>query len=384
MTINKIDPKSPIPRYYQLYASLRARIRDGEFQAGDALPSERQLVDDYGVSRITVVKALDILDQEGLIERQHGRGNFVKNPLITMDEPERLKVAVFFPYVIQPYELFDGILRGIGGQEVQLQIIGFYNPSKEPWYVQTAIDQGFDGFIFYPVRGFQNETMYRDLLERQFPFVMVDRYHPQLNSDHVIFDDFEAGYNLTKLLIKQGHKKIAILTSHEVSVTSVQERLRGYRQAIENSSHDYDEELVWLDVYKELDKSPASFSKLESAYQILQDRIDQYQPTVLVAINRIVQEQIVHDLTTIRTESTRILKSDVDDVGSDFNIAVAAFTNEHPCTPDDFTVALAVQSDEKLGEMAMKLLFDRINGNNTAPQISKKLQMEIVDLRLNQ
>ena len=51
---------------------MRSRIRGDEVQTGDALPSERQLVEDFGVSRITVVKALDILDQEGLIERQHG------------------------------------------------------------------------------------------------------------------------------------------------------------------------------------------------------------------------------------------------------------------------------------------------------------------------
>ena len=102
MTSEIVDPKSPIPRYYQVYTSLRSRIREGEFQAGDALPSERQLVEDYGVSRITIVKALGMLDQEGLIERQHGKGNFVTNRLIAMDEPERLKIAVFFPYVFNP------------------------------------------------------------------------------------------------------------------------------------------------------------------------------------------------------------------------------------------------------------------------------------------
>ena len=381
MTLSAIDPKSPIPRYYQLYTSLRSRIRDGEFQAGDALPSERQLVEDYGVSRITVVKALDILDQEGLVDRQHGRGNFVTNPLITMDEPERLKVAVFFPYVIEPYQLFDGILKGIGGQEVQLQIVGFYEASKEPWYVQDATDQGVQGIIFYPVRGFLNEEMYRELLEKQFPFVMVDRHHPQLNSDHVIFDDYDAGYKLTEFLISRGHKKIAILTSHEVSVTSVRERLRGYRKALEDSSLVYDEDFVWLDIYKDLDHSPASVAKLKFAYQNLHKYIEDYHPTALIAINRIVQEQIVHDLISIRTKSVGSVKGEADGEYPEFHIDVAAFTNQNPCTPDDFMVALALQSDEMLGEMAMKLLIDRIKGNITDSPVSRKLPMEIVDLR---
>ena len=370
MTSEIVDPKSPIPRYYQLYTSLRSRIREGEFQTGEALPSERQLVEDYGISRITVVKALDILDQEGLIERQQGKGNFVTNRLIDMDEPERLKIVVFFPHVLQPSHLFDGILKGIGGQEIQLQIVGFYNPVQESWYVQDAIDRGFDGFIFYPARGFLNEGMYRDLIEKKMPFVMVDRHLPQLQSDYVIFDDYCAGYELTEFLIQQGYRKIAVLVSHEVSVTSVQERLRGYRQALEDNGLEYDEEFVWLDIYKGLDESPASVFKLESAYQNLHKRIKQYRPTALLAINRPVQEQIIQDLAHIRKE-----------IEPDFHIDITAFTNRRPSSPDDFVVALALQSDEVLGATAMKILIDRINGKTSDAPVSKNIPMEIVDLK---
>lgn len=72
-----IDPHSPLPRYFQVYDSLRGRIAAGEFLQ-QSLPAERRLVDEYGVSRITVVKALDRLQAEGWIERRHGSGTFVK------------------------------------------------------------------------------------------------------------------------------------------------------------------------------------------------------------------------------------------------------------------------------------------------------------------
>ena len=107
MPSTTIDPDSPIPRYYQVYTSLRSRIRGHEFQPGDALPSERQLVEDFGVSRITVVKALDILDQEGLIERQHGRGNFVTQPTDQQSSPQRTKIAFLVPHIL------DSFLMGI-------------------------------------------------------------------------------------------------------------------------------------------------------------------------------------------------------------------------------------------------------------------------------
>jgi DNA-binding LacI/PurR family transcriptional regulator len=381
MTLKFVDPNSPIPRYYQVYTSLRDRIRDGEFQAGDALPSERQLVEDYGVSRITIVKSIDFLVKEGLIERQHGRGNFVTIPQVSIDEPDRLKITVFFPYVLEPYRLFDGILRGIGGQEVQLQIVGFYDADKEPWYVQNAIELGAQGFIFYPVRGFRNEKMFSHLLEEKFPFVMVDRYHPQLDSDHVVFDDYDAGYRLTNFLIDQGHQRIAVLTSHEVSVTSVQERLRGYRKALEDKHLKYDEELVWLDVYKDLDLSPASINKLEFAYKNLREHLESHHPTAIIAINRLVQEQIVQDLEMISKESMDGTKDEAEPKNAGFHIDVVAFTNQQPCVPDDFMVAMALQSDEMLGETAVKLLVDRINGNLMDSPVSKKLPMEIVDLR---
>lgn len=381
MLIHKVDPSSPLPRYYQVYSSLKKRILSDEFVPGDTLPSERQLVQDYGVSRITIVKSVDLLVEQGLIERQHGRGNFVAEPLVTIDEPERLKVAILFPNVLAANRLFNGFLKGIGGQEVQLQIVGFYEASTEPWYVHNAIEQGVEGLIFFPGQGFDNSELYEELLNKQIPFVMVDRYYPQLNTDHIIFDDFDAGYKLTESLIQQGHKQIAILTSHEVTVTSIRARLHGYQQALEDNGVIYKEKLVWLDVYRDLDMSPASAAKIKLAYRILREYIEDYQPTALIAINRNVQEQLVQDLMKIRQESMPETIGDTGDNDVGIHIDVAALTNVRQFIQDEFTVALALQSDELLGETAMKLLIDRIQGNISGPPVSKKLPMEIVDLR---
>lgn len=67
-----------VPLYRQLYQRLRARIDVGEDAPGDALPTEAALMETYGVSRITVRAALDQLVRDGLIERQRGRGTFVR------------------------------------------------------------------------------------------------------------------------------------------------------------------------------------------------------------------------------------------------------------------------------------------------------------------
>lgn len=77
-----LNRNSKLPLYHQLYESLRSRILRGDWQAGDMIPSGSELIEQYGVSRITVRQALDILVNEGLIYRQRGRGTFVSHPPI--------------------------------------------------------------------------------------------------------------------------------------------------------------------------------------------------------------------------------------------------------------------------------------------------------------
>lgn len=73
---------SKLPIYHQLYEILRYNILHGEWQPGDMLPPESELIERYRVSRITVRQALETLVNEGLIYRQQGRGTFVAQPTV--------------------------------------------------------------------------------------------------------------------------------------------------------------------------------------------------------------------------------------------------------------------------------------------------------------
>jgi GntR family transcriptional regulator len=68
------------PKYWQIQNILRDRCRT--LGVGAQLPTEADLCEEFGVSRITVRKALDALVQEGLVNRVQGRGTFVLNPKI--------------------------------------------------------------------------------------------------------------------------------------------------------------------------------------------------------------------------------------------------------------------------------------------------------------
>ena len=63
--------------YKRITEALRARVTEGEFAPGAALPSEAALCGEYGVARNTLRRALDQLADEGLIEARPGRGRVV-------------------------------------------------------------------------------------------------------------------------------------------------------------------------------------------------------------------------------------------------------------------------------------------------------------------
>ena len=66
------------PKYAQVVGEIKRRIETGTYPAGSLLPSEHQLVEAFGVSRPTIVKALGELRQDGWIDTQQGKGSFVR------------------------------------------------------------------------------------------------------------------------------------------------------------------------------------------------------------------------------------------------------------------------------------------------------------------
>ncbi|MEV4053056.1 GntR family transcriptional regulator [Amycolatopsis sp. NPDC049688] len=75
-----VDRRSGIPAFKQVAADIRQKIGSGHYAAGEQLPSERELVENYDVSRPTIRDAINVLRSEGLVTSEHGRGVFVRPP----------------------------------------------------------------------------------------------------------------------------------------------------------------------------------------------------------------------------------------------------------------------------------------------------------------
>jgi GntR family transcriptional regulator len=75
--IGYLDRHSPVPLYYQFKQNLLERFENDEFPIGKPIPTEMDLVNEYGISRATVRRAMHEMEHEGYIHRLPGKGTFV-------------------------------------------------------------------------------------------------------------------------------------------------------------------------------------------------------------------------------------------------------------------------------------------------------------------
>lgn len=86
MTIKQwIDRQSPIPLHEQCKEIILSRIKGGELKAGDAIPTEQELVESYGLSRTTVRQAINQLVHQGILQKVRGSGTFVTKTMLPLD-----------------------------------------------------------------------------------------------------------------------------------------------------------------------------------------------------------------------------------------------------------------------------------------------------------
>jgi len=356
-----VDPGNPLPLWYQVYASLLERIQQGEFPPGGFLPAERQLTEDYGVSRITIIKALNELSREHHIKRQQGRGTVVTHPA-ERASGQRPSVAFICHQLDHPYlfHVLMGIAHAAAENHYNLQVISSYDTDDgEAQHIREAIVRNVEGIVVYPHHRYRNQALYEELQRQRFPLVMVDRYYPQIDTDRVVFDDEIAGYELTRRLLQRGRRRIAVISYFEVEATSVNDRLSGYRRALQEAGLAYDEDLVWLDVYQAFQRPDELLSDV-SARERLRKLLARLQPDALLTLNDDVLERVTYDLLIL---SRAVLPVPAADRKRSSSIRwtgdIATFSHKPPTPFSPYLSVAAVHSGEVLGAEATRLLIAR-------------------------
>jgi len=242
---------SSLPKYVQLRDGFVAAIEAGEFREGDRLPTEDMLVQELGVSRTTVRRAIDELLRMGLVIRRQGSGTFVRvrsdGRTSRPGNPTDI-VGVLVRDIASPDDVYPDIIRGIqdvcGRHDRHVILANTDDDWAKMNHAMTRfIQEGVSGVIISPViqipgittrefERFQRNRidMYRGFEAAGIPIVLVNRRVPGVEVPCVKADNFLGGYMATRHLLEEGHRQIAAVFPPPYS--TVKEREQGYREAL--------------------------------------------------------------------------------------------------------------------------------------------------------
>lgn len=237
--------------YKQIYHVLKADILSGRYSPGSQLPTESELVQRFGVSRVTVRNALALLQREGLLVRIPAKGTFVRREEVPSHTP---KLIALLALDVQ-LDFFGKVIRGAEQEAAahgyKLLVRSTDNDAEKERHCLLDLQAHVAGFIIAPATGNQNHAHYGQLLVQGIPFVFVDRYLPEFNVDRVTSDNVQGGYLATRHLLEQGHRRIGVISARKA--TTCTERLRGYQQALEEFGVPFDPALIGHAVGKRRD-----------------------------------------------------------------------------------------------------------------------------------
>lgn len=126
------------------------------------------------------------------------------------------------------------------------------NPEKEAELIQVLRDRQVDGIILSTTMASQSKI--RELKDDDFPFVLIDRYFPDIDTNYIIVDNYQGAYTAVEHLIGKGYSRIGHLTISPNYITPIIERSRGYEDAIKDAGIEFDKDLVRTVDFNDLTK----------------------------------------------------------------------------------------------------------------------------------
>lgn len=210
--------------------------------------------------------------------------------------------------------------------------------------VTILINRQVDGIILVPVEG--GKEIAQRIIDRKIPLVQIDRFYIDLHSNYIVVDNYNISKIVIESLINEGNKRIAILC-YDINLSALTERKRGYFEAM-NQYNLLDQSLVKNINYENQEKD------IEQAIIDIKQHSDKVDAIffcsrkVFLAGAKYMYEQGIKI-----PEDMRVVCFDKIDAFS--------FSN----TP----VTYIEQPIQKMGENAIDLILEQLNGNSQVKQI---------------
>ncbi|HUX14515.1 MAG TPA: GntR family transcriptional regulator [Spirochaetia bacterium] len=234
-------------KYEEIYRELQQQFQQRKWKSGQRFPTERELADQYRVSRPTISRVVNRLRDAGQVRRVVGSGTFVIDA--AEETTAHLTFGLFVPGLGRG-EIFEPICARIAelSHEFNFTLVWGSVPANgpvdhEPHLMATAkrfIDHGMDGVFFQPVElesavSTKNRRIVAMFEEAQIPIVLLDSdylsYPYRSAHDLVGIDNIRAAYVLTSHMIEKGARRVDFLWQpHTGESRSL--RVAGYRDAL--------------------------------------------------------------------------------------------------------------------------------------------------------
>jgi len=334
--------KSPL--HGVIYEALRNSIRNGEYRSGDRLPSEAELCKQFDASRITVAKALQRLQQDGVLVRRPGSGSYVQLPTpatcyqFGLLIPELGSTEIFEP-------ICQGIMRAPMAKSHSL-IWGhssYHDQGREEAAIALCrqfIEQKVSGVFFAPLEYSEskdkiNHQIVAELRQAGIPVVLLDRCYQvfpmRSNLDRVGIDNHRASFAVTQHLWNQGARRI-VFVARKRSASTMVERISGYYSALRECGSEFKGNALYGDA------GDQGFVK---------DLLECEQPDGIVCGNDLTAARLMRSLIDLGVRvSEQVRLVSFDDVNYAKFLPVPLTTVHQNC--------------RQIGEAAIELMLDRI------------------------
>ena len=280
--------------YKKIYDDLLGGIKSKLYKEGDRLPSEKELASQYGVSRITSKKALEMLADRGYVFRRPGLGTFVSSEAEAIKEVENAGSAQADKRGAPVQKPLIGIIIDsinasfgmeiINGLEYEcrrrgmMPLINFtYGSTKnEQQSIRDMLQAGASGLALICVQGKDYNEELLKLYVQHFPVVLIDRRMPGIALPVVTTDNYKAAYELTELLINAGHSKIGYISHSHMETSTIASRFRGFSDALRAHGISTDSSCIIQDMDAYMPKDDDEAVNFQAYRKELGDFIDNH------------------------------------------------------------------------------------------------------------
>lgn len=282
--------------YAKVYNDIISKIKSGELKVGEKLPKEIELTKIYGVSRITVARALKDLAESNLIYRVKKSGTFVNGKL-------NHSTPLIIPTIL-PFEGdFNDIMTGIQNTALTYNVFTpFYNTrnnaERERSFLKELLSSSLDGLIVYPCMSFHNLDLYAAILTKKIPIVCIDRPIEGIETPLVTSTNADSMCGIVDKLAAKGHKRIGFFSISEQMAYTETERFRGFCRGLVKNGLPLRKEYLFntYDLHKkELSSTPSQQRQLFHKY--VKNELSRYlslreKPTAICCMNDNTLEMI--------------------------------------------------------------------------------------------